>query len=187
MAMNILIDENQVKEISERKGYYVSSNGRVFKIKEMTVSILASGYASIPINEKNFSIHRLVMETFMGKSKLQVNHKNFIKDDNRLENLEFVTAKENMEWNAKHGRMPSGENNTASKLDWASALTVFTLYPHKMDSDLSSHYGLCKEFVPNLIRTKSWASLGIPFPEKIDKRSKVFRNYVGRKDRVLNN
>jgi len=49
---------------------------------------------------KNYKIHRLVMITFKWKSKLQVNHINWIKTDNRLENLEYCTAKEN----TKHAR-----------------------------------------------------------------------------------
>ena len=44
---------------------------------------------------KSKKIHRLVLETFIGKSNLQVNHKNGIKSDNRLENLEYCTNKEN--------------------------------------------------------------------------------------------
>lgn len=44
---------------------------------------------------KLFFVHRLVLKTFIGDSKLQVNHKNKIKTDNRLENLEYVTNREN--------------------------------------------------------------------------------------------
>lgn len=40
-------------------------------------------------------MHRLVMEAFVGKSDLQVNHKNGNQQDNRLENLEYVDGAAN--------------------------------------------------------------------------------------------
>lgn len=49
-------------------------------------------------NQTKYSIHRLVSMAFIEKIewKTDVNHKNWIKDDNRLENLEWVTKSENI-------------------------------------------------------------------------------------------
>lgn len=42
-------------------------------------------------------VHRLVAEAFFGlQPGLQVNHKNGVRNDNRIENLEFVTRSENL-------------------------------------------------------------------------------------------
>lgn len=50
-------------------------------------------------HKKMFSVHRLVAQAYLKdySENLQVNHINGIKTDNRLENLEMVTAKENMQ------------------------------------------------------------------------------------------
>lgn len=66
---------------------------------------------------RNLQVHRLVMLAFVGPSDLQVNHKNGIKTDNRLANLEYVTPSQNR-WHAinaldNHSR---GEKHHNAKL-----------------------------------------------------------------------
>ncbi len=84
--------------------YYVSNMGRVKTVQGDMLSISCQVHSypivSININGKFYAkyIYRMVAETFIPNpdNKLQVNHKNRIKYDSRLENLEWVTPSENV-------------------------------------------------------------------------------------------
>lgn len=54
--------------------------------------------------KKAYLVHRLVFEAFNGSipEGLQVNHINEIKTDNRLENLNLMTCKENINWGKRN-------------------------------------------------------------------------------------
>lgn len=56
------------------------------------------GYLKTSINNKGYFVHRLVAETFIPnpRNKKEINHINANKQDNRIENLEWVTHEENM-------------------------------------------------------------------------------------------
>lgn len=58
-----------------------------------------NGYLKVTLYKdktpKQINVHRLVIETFVGASNLQVNHKNEDKSDNRLSNLEYMTGRDN--------------------------------------------------------------------------------------------
>lgn len=62
-----------------------------------------NGYLRVTLSvdgkRRNLFVHHLIAEAFHGPRPdgLQLNHRNGIKTDNRPENLEYVTAKENMQ------------------------------------------------------------------------------------------
>ena len=110
----LLIMENEIwKPIPNYEDYEVSNYGRVKSLKLGRELILKPkddfrGYFNTQLwvknRKKTFKIHQLVAMAFLGHKPngqiLVVNHINFDKKDNRLENLEVITQRENA--NLKH-------------------------------------------------------------------------------------
>lgn len=82
-----------IDHIVNDKGRPSHRKGKIF---HLTVS--GNGYIRVVVEKKWYSVHRLVAMTFIPQieGKNMVNHKNGIKTDNRVENLEWVTASENV-------------------------------------------------------------------------------------------
>lgn len=84
--------------------YEISSTGRVRNKKGRILSPFRHHkYLAIHLRRdkqvtKKLFLHRLVAEAFIpnDNSGVQVNHKNHVRNDNRVENLEWVSADENM-------------------------------------------------------------------------------------------
>lgn len=81
-----------------RKVWNYTKPGRVLKPHMKPNGYLQVSLKSPERSEKHFYIHRAVAEAFIPNPKglRQVNHKNFDKTDNRVENLEWVTPQENI-------------------------------------------------------------------------------------------
>lgn len=85
--------------------YYVSNYGNIFNKNKSKLeghkNLQGYIFVRLKYNEKNqlFRVHRLVCEVFNGKApenKNIVDHINRIRDDNKAENLRWVTHEENM-------------------------------------------------------------------------------------------
>jgi len=111
---------------------------------------------------KPVKVHRAVAMPFLGMPREgdQVNHKNGNKRDNRLDNLEYVTCKENIRhcWqNGLHGIAHlQGEANPNTHLTSDDVIVIRKLYPQLSYSQLARMYKVTKQTIRNVVKRITW-------------------------------
>lgn len=106
------------------------------------------------------NIHRLIAQMFIPNpdNKSQVNHINGIKSDNRLENLEWVTAKENIQHAHDTGLVNTskGEHRSLSKLTEKQVLEIREIGKSKTQIELAKTYNVDQSLISYVLGNKIW-------------------------------
>ena len=111
---------------------------------------------------KNFYVHKLMGIAFIPnpKNKKFINHKNGIKTDNQLENLEWVTHSENMNHELDTGLrvMPKGVKVYNSKLNPEIIISARKEYSRGgiTYQEIADKNGVCKRVMMNAMKGKHW-------------------------------
>jgi hypothetical protein len=156
----------QVSNLGNVKRLSVNKlNGRFFSIcKEKILKDKKNkyGYVNITLtndgNVKTFLSHRLVAIAFIPnlKNKPCVNHINGIKYDNRVENLEWVTAKEN----TKHAYDTGLQKSVKGELHCQSILTEKKVLEIRASNlkqkDLAVIYNVGYKLISQIKLRKTW-------------------------------
>lgn len=164
--------EEQWKKINDYPNYSVSSTGKVRN--DVTGKILKSGdrvgYNLIVLCKngipKSYRVHRIVAKHYIPnpENKEEVNHINGIKNDNRVENLEWSTRKDNMEHAIETGLMnQDGEDNHCSKLTKEDVLYIRKNYikgHHEFSqAALSRKFNVSHSNISKIILQKTWTHI----------------------------
>ena len=127
--------------------YLVSSIGRVKKLASVTMrnngrplprkerilseKVDKDGYLNVTLRKNNkgrmFRLHRLVAHAFISDPHgYQINHINEIKDDNRVENIEVVTARENTTYSTSKKMTGAYKYNPPDHVStkWVSRISI---------------------------------------------------------------
>ena len=182
--MNICKTQEVWEDVQGYEGLYLISNlGRVKilpRIKINKGSCLVSkekfskirtrcdGYYGLSLtlnNEiKHYYLHRLLAIHFIPnpENKPQVNHINGIKNDNRLENLEWATSKENIIHARDKGLRlaPKGDSHSSSKLTELQVLDIKErLKKRERNVFIANYYNVNSGTISAIKREKNWKHL----------------------------
>ena len=161
-------------ELTFREGELVRvGNSRTKKPFKRAGRVTSKGYIQINGTKNGEKItitaHRLVWAFHHGienlKPDMQINHKNGIKSDNRIENLELVTPSENM----RHAYMTglkkgqSGERNPDSRLTEKQVLMIKILAEQGCftDRELGFQFGVSNVNIKHIKSGKTWSHIRI--------------------------
>lgn len=147
--------------------YIVSRQGLVKSLQKnialtLRTELSLRGYRVVKIYGKTHLIHRLVAMAFIRNpsNKPCINHKNGIKTDNRVENLEWCTYSENL----KHAydnniRLPNyGEKNGAAKLNrWqVQRIRLMAEIGNISQDKMAKIFKVARHTVSNVLERETW-------------------------------
>ncbi len=152
--------------------YSINSDGQIFShkrnkilkpIKRKDKYLVCCLYKNR--QAKTLRIHRLVLLAFIGyppKYKLDCNHKNGIRSDNRVSNLEWCSRSENIKHSYRVlNRQPTKNHGINSKVTEKDVLQIRRLYVtgRYTQKQLGQTFNIDRTQISNIILRKCWKYL----------------------------
>jgi hypothetical protein len=140
--------------------------------------IKRTGYVTYHLSKdgqsRDLRAHRLVWEAFNGSIRkgLEINHRNGIKTDNRLVNLETLTKSENMKHKFRELHCPSnlkpmrGSKNGSAKLTEADIPIILEMVKAgKFQHQIAEVFGVTQRAIGRIVLGQGWTKAIAKIPD----------------------
>ena len=134
-------------------GYQVSDAGRVKRSingKMLRPVRYSNGYYVVNLSGRRIGVHRLVAMAFVPNPDglPQINHKNEIKTDNRAENLEWCTAKYNINFGSCIERRSAKRGKPVICIETGNVFASCSAAGRELNLDFSHIAKCCRGILP---------------------------------------
>lgn len=151
--------------------YFATEEGKIissYQNQDLAQSLDKNGYSRpslVSADGRRIRVHRhrLILATFNpveGWENLEVNHKDGNKLNNRLDNLEWCTAKENIHHAMEMGLKTRGETHGPATMTEKTALEILSRYKEGQKvTHIAREFGIGRQAVSHLVHGRSWRHL----------------------------
>jgi hypothetical protein len=163
LPINTEYEVSNLGNVRSIKDYYDSTFKGIPVRRKKKTSLVGpklskKGYCRVNLNGITHPVHRLIASAFIPNPNNfpQVNHKNGIKTDNRVENLEWVTNLENRIHAIENNLIARGEQ-CEHKLTEKEVLEIYQARNSGVfQKDIASKYGVCQQTISSVQNRKTW-------------------------------
>lgn len=162
----LVSSEGRIKGLPRRVKRSDGVKGKFLKERMLKGACNSSGYLTVTLPHGSFFVHRIVAEAFVENpmNKEQVNHKDGNRFNNKVGNLEWVTAKENtrhafsME---KHRELNRGSKNPNSILNDLQVMEIKRLLGNGVTiKEVAKRYEVSYSCIRGIKAGVTWKEIG---------------------------
>lgn len=152
--------QEEWKVINGDDRYQISNYGRVKMYDDITYGTPdTTGYLKVYMLSKTYYIHRLVANYFIPKpeseSRLEVNHRDGNRNNNRLDNLEWCTKSQNI----KHS-VEIGTHHPKPKFNREQIIEIKTMLKNKIPHhEIAKIYNVTRPCISLIATGKRYANI----------------------------
>lgn len=148
--------------------YYGTEDGRIYskkKNKFLSTRLNNRGYLLVNLSIdgkcKTFSVHRLIAKVFIDnpKNSTEINHKNGIKTDNNIQNLEWVSPTENHRHAVEHNLFiqARGKQTKHGHFSVDDIKKIRELYENNTSQyKLANLFGVTRSAIQQIVQRKTY-------------------------------